>query len=89
MKTASTTGSVFQRAVHGVLQWALHGCCELHCNAGNILRHDLLKWGGAKDPRDLIAGVLGEESLQRAGCGCMPHVAGLLQHYGISATHSQ
>ena len=50
---------------------------------GNILRHQLLKPGGAKDPVDLLEGVLGRNSLQHAGGGCMPHTGGLLHHYGI------
>ncbi|DBA74265.1 hypothetical protein WJX77_002438 [Trebouxia sp. C0004] len=52
-------------------------------HAGNALRHKLLRPGGAKDPKDLITGVLGHESLQQAGGGYMPQSDGLLHHYGI------
>lgn len=66
--------------------WGKHFQSDpLNRNAGNTLRHNLLECGGAKDPKDLVEGVLGPESLQLAGGGYMPHVAGLLQHYGIQA----
>ncbi|KAL3133543.1 hypothetical protein ABBQ38_007394 [Trebouxia sp. C0009 RCD-2024] len=58
----------------------------LNRQAGNALRHGLLRFGGAKDPKDLVEGVLGHSALQHAGSGFMPHVAGLLHHYGIPET---
>lgn len=56
------------------------------CSAGNTLRHDFLRYGGAKDPKALIEGVLGQHALQHTGGGFTPHVEGLLHHYGITET---
>jgi len=56
---------------------------QLGVSTGNALRHKLLRPGGAKDPQDLITGVLGHDSLQQAGGGYMPLSDGLLHHYGI------
>lgn len=53
------------------------------CSAGNAFRHDFLRYGGAKDPKDLVEGVLGQNALQHTGGGFMPHVEGLLHHYGV------
>ena len=56
---------------------------QLGVSTGNALRHKVLRPGGAKDPTDLITGVLGCNSLQQAGGGYMPLPDGLLHHYGI------
>lgn len=66
--------------------WAkLFQADPLSRHAGDTLRHDLLRYGGAKDPKDMLEGVLGCNALQHDGGGFRPHVDGLLQHYGISA----
>ena len=56
---------------------------KLGVSTGNVLRHKLLRPGGAKDPKALITGALGHGSLQQAGGGYMPLPDGLLHYYGI------
>ncbi len=54
--------------------WRQHSAADpLSREAGDHLRRNLLQLGGARPPRDLVRGLLGERALVfDGGGGCMP-----------------
>lgn len=54
--------------------WRQHFAGDpLSRDAGKHLRRNLLQLGGARPPRDLVCGLLGERALVQDGVGgCMP-----------------
>jgi hypothetical protein len=55
-------------------------CVRLRWAAGEHVRRQLLEPGGAREPRELVAGLLGEGLLHNVCGGWAPDTAGLLHN---------
>lgn len=72
---------LFDRAIAGKVWATLFAADPLSRAGGEALRDQVLKWGGGRDPWEMVASVLQDEALCKGDSEAMRKVGGwLLQH---------
>ena len=69
----------FDRAIARKVWSALFAGDPLSREGGEKLRQDVLKWGGGRDPWEMVANVVGDESLAQGDAKAMQTVGSWLQ----------